>query len=178
MINPLEAVANLAKPVAMQVLLARERLESGVAYNPVSEEVATDPYAVYRRLRNKDPIHRMRLIDAAVDMALLIANIAGSRTVETPPMRYGIELSKHELILDGYTGMASIGKLIELRKRDKAGEQALVLLEDGASLTVKEIAERCEISEPTTRRALEELEGQGKVIKSGGRPARYRLPAD
>ena len=66
MIDALEAVAGLLKPVAMQVLLARERLESGVAYNPLSDEVATDPYAVYRRLRERDPIHRMRLIDAWV----------------------------------------------------------------------------------------------------------------
>ena len=64
--NPLEAVGNFVKSVAMQVLLTRERLESGVAYNPVSEEVATDPYAVYRRLRDKDPVHRMRLVDAWV----------------------------------------------------------------------------------------------------------------
>ena len=66
MIGALEAVGNLVKPIAMQVLLARERLESGVAYNPVSDEVARDPYAVYRRLREKDPVHRMRLIDAWV----------------------------------------------------------------------------------------------------------------
>ena len=66
MINALEAVAGLIKPAAMQVLLARERLESGVAYNPLSDEVANDPYAVYRRLRDRDPIHRMRLIDAWV----------------------------------------------------------------------------------------------------------------
>ena len=66
MINALEAVAGLLKPVAMQVLLARERLESGVAYNPLSDEVARDPYAVYRRLRDRDPIHRMRLVDAWV----------------------------------------------------------------------------------------------------------------
>ena len=66
MIDALEAVANLVKPIAMQVLLAREQLESGVAYNPVSEQVATDPYAVYRRLRDRDPVHRMRLVDAWV----------------------------------------------------------------------------------------------------------------
>ena len=64
MIHALEALTNLIKPVAMQMLLARERLESGVAYNPVSDEVARDPYAVYRRLRDKDPVHRMRLADA------------------------------------------------------------------------------------------------------------------
>ena len=66
MVDALGAVAGLVKPVAMQVLLAYERLESGVAYNPVSEEVARDPYAVYRRIRDKDPVHRMRLVDAWV----------------------------------------------------------------------------------------------------------------
>ena len=66
MIKALGAVADFVKPVAIQALLARERLESGVAYNPVSEEVARDPYAVYRRLRDKDPVHRMRLVDAWV----------------------------------------------------------------------------------------------------------------
>ena len=64
MIGALEAVGNLVRPVAMRVLLARERLESGVAYNPLSDEVARDPYAAYRRLRHRDPVHRMRLIDA------------------------------------------------------------------------------------------------------------------
>ena len=38
----------------------------GVAYNPVSAGVAIDPYAVYRRLRERDPIHRMKLVDAWV----------------------------------------------------------------------------------------------------------------
>ena len=66
MIKAFGAVVDLVKPVAMQALLARERLESRVAYNPLSDEVAKDPYAVYRRLRDKDPIHRMRLIDAWV----------------------------------------------------------------------------------------------------------------
>ena len=31
---------------------------------PVSDEVVRDPYVVYRRLRDRDPIHRMRLVDA------------------------------------------------------------------------------------------------------------------
>ncbi len=66
MVDALGAVASLVKPVAMQVLLAYERLESGVAYNPLSDEVARDPYAVYRRIRDKDPVHRMRLVDAWV----------------------------------------------------------------------------------------------------------------
>ena len=64
MINAPEAVAGLLKPIVMQALLAHQRLESGIAYNPLSDEVARDPYAVYRRLRDGDPVHRMRLVDA------------------------------------------------------------------------------------------------------------------
>ena len=66
MINVFEALADVVRLAAMQVLLAREWLESGVAYNPVSVGVAIDPYAVYRRLRERDPIHRMKLVDAWV----------------------------------------------------------------------------------------------------------------
>ena len=43
MIDALEAVASLVKPVAVTMLLACDRLESGVAYDPVSDELARDP---------------------------------------------------------------------------------------------------------------------------------------
>lgn len=52
--------ANLVWPVAMHALLARERFESEVAYNSVSNEVANEPYEVYRCLRDKNPVHGMR----------------------------------------------------------------------------------------------------------------------
>ena len=67
-IGALEAVANLLRQLAMQVLLARKQARIGgrLQSNPVSDEVATEPYAVYPRLRDKDPIHRMRLVDAWV----------------------------------------------------------------------------------------------------------------
>ena len=45
----------------MKTLLAWERLESGVAYDPLSQELRADPYAVYEELRRKDPVHWMRL---------------------------------------------------------------------------------------------------------------------
>ncbi len=57
-------VDSLIKPVAMRALLAWERRESGVAYDPTSAEVRSDPYATYRRLRSTDPVHRMRLVNA------------------------------------------------------------------------------------------------------------------
>ena len=58
------AIENSLKPLAARALLTYERLESGVAYHPGSDEVLADPYDLYEKLRRKDPIHRMRLIDA------------------------------------------------------------------------------------------------------------------
>ncbi len=43
--------------------MAWEILESGVSFDLTSESVLADPYPTYRRLREKDPIHRMRLVD-------------------------------------------------------------------------------------------------------------------
>ncbi|MDE2779230.1 MAG: cytochrome P450 [Chloroflexota bacterium] len=54
------------KPLAMKSLLAWERLESGVAYNPLSAQLRAHPYPLYEELRRKDPVHRMRLIDSWV----------------------------------------------------------------------------------------------------------------
>ena len=54
------------KPVAIRALLAREWLESGITYNPLSAKLRADPYATYEKLRRKDPVHRMRLQNAWV----------------------------------------------------------------------------------------------------------------
>ncbi len=43
--------------------LLPERWYSGVAYNPLSARMARDPYPVYAALRERDPVHRSRLID-------------------------------------------------------------------------------------------------------------------
>ena len=65
--NPITAVLEKAvKPLAIRALLARERLESGVAYNPLSPQLRANPYPTYEELRRKDPVHRMRLQDAWV----------------------------------------------------------------------------------------------------------------
>ena len=54
------------RSVAINALLARERWQSGVAYNPLSDRVARDPYPVYAELRARDPVHYSRLMDAWV----------------------------------------------------------------------------------------------------------------
>ena len=65
--NPVAAILEKAlKPVAMKSLLTWERLESGVAFNPLSPQLRANPYPLYDELRRKDPVHRMRLLDAWV----------------------------------------------------------------------------------------------------------------
>ncbi len=54
----------LITPAAKQMLLAWERLESGVAYDPTSIATRHEPYGLYDELRRKDPVHRMRLMKA------------------------------------------------------------------------------------------------------------------
>ena len=47
-----------------RLLVAWERRESGVAYDLLSPQLKQDPYPIYRELRSKDPVHRMRLVKA------------------------------------------------------------------------------------------------------------------
>ena len=54
------------RSAAVSVVLARERWQAGVAYNPFSPAMARDPYPTYARLRTEDPVHRSRLLDAWV----------------------------------------------------------------------------------------------------------------
>ncbi|MCI0438249.1 MAG: cytochrome P450, partial [Chloroflexi bacterium] len=55
-----------SRRVALRMLLLRERVESGVSFNLVSRRLYDDPYSIYRRLREKDPVHRSRLFDGWV----------------------------------------------------------------------------------------------------------------
>ena len=60
------AMRDAMRSVAVGALLLRERWQSGVSYNPLSAEMAQDPYPTYARLRTRDPVHRSRLMDAWV----------------------------------------------------------------------------------------------------------------
>lgn len=59
-------VFELLRPVAKRALLTREWLESGVVFDLTSKDVLANPYPTYQRLRERDPVHRMRLINAWV----------------------------------------------------------------------------------------------------------------
>ena len=60
------AMWDAIRSLAVGALLIRERWQSGVSYNPLSAEMAQDPYPTYAKLRGRDPVHRSRLMDAWV----------------------------------------------------------------------------------------------------------------
>ena len=60
------AMRDAIRSAAVGALLLRERWQSGVSYNPLSADMAQDPYPAYARLRARDPVHRSRLMDAWV----------------------------------------------------------------------------------------------------------------
>ena len=60
----MSSVGEAIRSAIISAVLLRERWQSGVAYNPLSDRMAQDPYPVYAALRARDPVHRSRLINA------------------------------------------------------------------------------------------------------------------
>jgi len=52
--------------VAIRAILTVERLQTGATFYPVGKRFYEDPYATYRRLRERDPIHYSRLFNGHV----------------------------------------------------------------------------------------------------------------
>jgi hypothetical protein len=59
-------IQNAVQAVAVRSLTTIERVQTGVAFNPLEPGFRDDPYSVYRRLREKDPIHRSRLFGGSL----------------------------------------------------------------------------------------------------------------
>ena len=51
------AIETAVKSVYIRARLAEERLRSGVSWWPLAPGFVADPYPVYRRLRDRDPVH-------------------------------------------------------------------------------------------------------------------------
>jgi cytochrome P450 len=51
-----------SRPLVLRLLLARERLSSGITFPVLSREFHEDPYPFYRRLRERDPVHWSELV--------------------------------------------------------------------------------------------------------------------
>ena len=64
---PIPQVArSVLKSAIIPALTAWERVESGVSYNPISAKTRAYPFDKYEELRRKDPVHRLRTINAWV----------------------------------------------------------------------------------------------------------------
>lgn len=59
-----ERLRKSAQAIGIPAVLAVERLQTGVSFNPLSRSFQVDPYPAYRRLREKDPCHLSRLADS------------------------------------------------------------------------------------------------------------------
>ena len=60
----MESIREAARTVFAGAAVLGERWRTGVAYNPLSDRTAQDPYPVYAALRERDPVHRSRLMNA------------------------------------------------------------------------------------------------------------------
>ena len=60
----MEAIREAARSAFAGAAVLGERWRTGVAYNPLSDRTAQDPYPVYAALRQRDPVHRSRLMNA------------------------------------------------------------------------------------------------------------------
>jgi cytochrome P450 len=61
-----QRVSQTVQMGAFAALLGLERLQTGVAFNPMVRSFRVDPYPTYRKLQEKDPFHRSRPMGAFV----------------------------------------------------------------------------------------------------------------
>ncbi len=61
-----QPIVRVVRAVGLRYLLARELIDRGVAFNPLDRRYSSDPYPLYRKLREKDRVHRSRLFDGYV----------------------------------------------------------------------------------------------------------------
>jgi len=56
----------IVRAAGIQALLLKERLATGVTFNPLSAALRENPYGVYHRLQQKDPVHWSQLVQGWV----------------------------------------------------------------------------------------------------------------
>jgi cytochrome P450 len=61
-----ERFQSAVQTVAVTGLTTLERLQTGVAYNPLTKGYLEDPYPLYRKIQSRDPVHRSRLVSGWV----------------------------------------------------------------------------------------------------------------
>ncbi len=57
-----DAIRSTIERVAARAMIGWERLRHGVAFDPFDPDLHSDPYPIYRRMRERDPVHRSNLV--------------------------------------------------------------------------------------------------------------------
>lgn len=57
-----DRINGLLQRVVARSLIGMEKLRTGVAYDPFDRRLRSDPFPVFARLRERDPVHRTRLM--------------------------------------------------------------------------------------------------------------------
>jgi cytochrome P450 len=109
-----QAIKNTFQSVAIRALTTIERVQTGVAFNPLTPEFRDDPYPCYRRLREIDPIHRSKLFGGSIvtryrDIEAILRDPRfGSDDRTRPTYQKNVERGMKEGILEspdeGFTG--------------------------------------------------------------------------
>ncbi len=63
---PPKLLQTAVQMAGLRYLLVRELLDGGAAFNPLDKRYLSDPYPLYQKLREKDPVHRSRLLDGLI----------------------------------------------------------------------------------------------------------------
>lgn len=93
---------DLIRPVAIRGMLLRERLATGVTYNPLDHTYQQDPVPFYARLRERDPVHRSSLLGGWV-----LSRYADIDTVLRDHDRFGNDSRKSETPIE--SGVRELG---------------------------------------------------------------------
>ena len=64
--KPQELLRPVIQFAAVKFLLSRELVADGASFDPFDKRYLSDPYPLYRKLREKDPIHRSKLFDGVI----------------------------------------------------------------------------------------------------------------
>ncbi|MEX1253264.1 MAG: cytochrome P450 [Dehalococcoidia bacterium] len=64
--NVREAFQDVLQNTVLRAIVSVERVQTGVAWNPLDKRYRSDPYPLFANLRTKDPFHRSRLINGWV----------------------------------------------------------------------------------------------------------------
>ncbi len=60
------ALRSAVEWLGARLVMGLERLETGVSFNPLDPKHRADPYPMYRRVRERDPLHRSRAVNGWV----------------------------------------------------------------------------------------------------------------